>query len=67
MEAGASGAVHSVLVFRVDADRQGESMDVTSWPPRRDPRLKPLLGSLLASLATKIRLHRAEGVPGSSV
>ena len=65
VEAGASGAVRSVLAFRDDADRQGESGDVTSWPPRRDPRIKPLLGSLPRhGLAAKIRLYHADGVPG---
>ena len=56
--------VKSVLAFRDDADRQGESGDVTSWPPSQDPRTRKLLGSLLAGLAAKIRLYHAGGVPG---
>jgi hypothetical protein len=63
-EVGQSGAVRCVLAFRDDADRQGESGDVTSWPPRCDPRTKPLLRSLLAGLAAKLRLYHSEGVPG---
>ena len=60
----AGGCARSVLAFRDDADRQGESGDVRSWPPMGDPRIKPLLGSLLAGLAAKLRLYNAGGVPG---
>ena len=49
------GVVRSSLAFRDDADRQGESGDVVSWPPISDPRTKELLPGLLSSLAARIR------------
>jgi hypothetical protein len=53
-----------VLAFRDDADRQGESLDVTSWPCRADPRLPQLMHSLISGLAAKIRLYHSAGTPG---
>ena len=63
-DASVCGGLRATLAFRDDGDRQGEPGDVTSWPPRLDPRSKPLLGSLLAGSAAKIRLYHAHGVPG---
>ena len=56
--------VHAVLAFRTDADRQGESGDVESWPPREDPRARLLVPGLLSGLAAKMRLYRAPGTRG---
>ena len=53
-----------VVAFRTDQDRQGESNDVTSWPPRSDPRARLVTSSLLQGLAAKLRLYRAEGTGG---
>jgi hypothetical protein len=53
-----------VVAFRTDPDRQGESGDVDSWPPRGDPRVRLVLGSLLEGLAAKLRLYRVEGTGG---
>ena len=53
-----------VVAFRTDADRQGESQDVTSWPPREDPRARLVMCSLLEGLAAKLRLYRAPGTAG---
>ena len=59
------GAVRSVLAFRTDADRQGESGDVQSWPDADDdPRLPMVLPGLLIGLATKLRFYSAPGVTG---
>ena len=49
----------SVLAFRTDADRQGESQDVQSWPARDDPRLPMVLPGLLKGLAAKLRFYGA--------
>ena len=57
-------AVRSVLAFRTDADRQGESNDVASWPARDDPRTRMLLPSLLQGLAAKLRFYSGPGVEG---
>ena len=53
-----------VVAFRTDPDRQGESGDVDSWPPRGDPRVRLVLGSLLEGLAAKLRLYWVEGIGG---
>ena len=53
-----------VVAFRTDPDRQGESQDVTSWPPRWDPRARLVLDSLLQGLASKLRLYRVPGTGG---
>ena len=65
VEAGQQPRV--AVVFRTDADRQGESGDVTSWPPRTDPRARLVLNSLLQGLAAKLRLYRigAKGFTGA--
>ena len=52
------------LAFRTDADRQGESWDVSSWPLPDEPRTRLLLPALLAGLAAKIRFYTAPGVAG---
>ena len=52
------------VAFRTDDDRQGESRDVTSWPPRSDPRARLALPSLLQGLAAKLRLYRVAGTTG---
>ena len=54
----------SVLAFRTDADRQGESGDIESWPDREDPRLPVVLPGLLTGLAAKLRFYTAPGVRG---
>ena len=56
--------VRGVLAFRTDADRQGESGDVTSWPMPDDPRTPLLLPGLLAGLAAKLRFYSATNVSG---
>lgn len=56
--------VRSVLAFRTDEDRQGESHDVESWPAREDPRTPMLLPGLLHGLAAKLRFYTAEGATG---
>ena len=61
---GECGRASCVLAFRDDQDRQGESGDVASWPPRLDPRAKPLLPSLLSGLAAKLRLYHSGGSAG---
>jgi hypothetical protein len=57
-------APKSVLAFRTDADRQGESGDIESWPHRDDPRLPMILSGLLTGLAAKLRFYTAPGVRG---
>jgi hypothetical protein len=54
----------AVLAFRTDADRQGESHDVTSWPHRDDPRTPLVLPALLHGLAAKIRQYHVPGAGG---
>ena len=56
--------VRCTLAFRTDADRQGESSDVQSWPQPDDPRTRMLLGSLLCGLAAKVRFYCHPGVAG---
>ena len=53
-----------LLAFRTDADRQGESGDVTSWPPLHDPRVQLVLPGLLQGLAAKVRLYHVPGTTG---
>jgi hypothetical protein len=55
---------HVVLAFRTDMDRQGESGDVTSWPPLGDPRVRLVLPGMLQGLAAKIRLYHVPGTAG---
>ena len=57
-------AAKSVLAFRTDSDRQGESGDIESWPSREDPRLPMVLPGLLTGLAAKLRFYSAPGVRG---
>ena len=40
--------VSAVLAYRTDADRQGESQDVTSWPEWKDPRTGSVLNGFLS-------------------
>ena len=56
--------VRCLLAFRTDADRQGESGDVNSWPMPDDPRTPMLLPGLLAGLAAKLRFYTASNVGG---
>ena len=56
--------VRCILAFRTDADRQGESGDVQSWPQPDDPRTKMLIGSLLSGLAAKVRFYCHPDVAG---
>ena len=53
-----------VLAYRTDADRQGESGDVRTWPERLDPRTPALLRGLLAGLASKVMQYTAPEVRG---
>ena len=53
-----------VMAYRTDSDRQGESHDVTSWPPWQDPRARTLLPSLLMGLAAKLVVYHVDGVHG---
>ena len=50
----AASRVKSVLAYRTDSDRQGESGDVRTWPEWRDPRAQVVLRGLLVGLATKL-------------
>lgn len=59
-----SDAVKAVLAYRTDADRQGESGDVTTWPRWQDPRAPPLLHGLLTGLATKLVKYTDPGISG---
>ena len=56
--------VRSVLAFRTDADRQGGSGDVDSWPAPDNPRTRMLLPGLLAGLAGKLRFDTVASVGG---
>ena len=64
MDVTAGVAPRVIVAFRTDPDRQGESQDVTSWPPRPDPRTRLVLDSLLQGLASKLRLYRVPGTGG---
>ena len=57
-------AVKATLAYRTDADRQGESGDVRTWPEWRDPRAPALLHGLLSGLAAKVVRYAAPGVEG---
>ena len=56
--------VKAVLAYWMDADRQGESGDVRTWPERLDPRTSALLRGLLAGLASKVMQYTAPEVGG---
>ena len=58
------GTVKAVLAYRTDADRQGESGDVRTWPEWADPRAPALLNGLLAGLAAKVVSYSADGMGG---
>ena len=58
--------VRSLLAFRTDKDRQGESNDVQAWPQREDPRIRSVLPGLLSGLAAKLRFYTSPGVDGYS-
>ena len=59
-----AAGLKAVMAYRADADRQGESMDVTSWPPWRDLRARSLLRPLLLGLAAKLVQYHVDGVHG---
>ena len=61
---GQSSQMRCMLAFRTDADRQGESGDVQSWPQPDDPRTKMLLRSLLYGMAAKVRYYCHRNVAG---
>ncbi len=62
------GRPRVVVAFRTDSDRQGESGDVTSWPPPPgDPRVPLVLRSLLEGLAAKLRRAQQTTLGGLSV
>ena len=56
--------VKSVLAYRTDSDRQGESGDVRTWPEWRDPRAPVVLHGLLVGLATKLVTYADASVGG---
>ena len=56
--------VKSVLAYRTDTDRQGESADVRTWPEWRDPRATVVLHGLLVGLATKLTTYADVSVGG---
>ena len=56
--------VKAQMAYRTDADRQGESGDVRTWPEWEDPRTPALLRGLLAGLASKLVRYSAAGVGG---
>ena len=58
------GKARCVLAFRTDADRQGESNDVTSWPMPFDPRARMLIPGLVMGLASKLRFYGAPDIAG---
>ena len=53
-----------LLAFRTDADRQGESGDVDSWPLAFDPRAKMLIPGLIMGLVSKLRFYTTPKVGG---
>ena len=59
-----ANGVCCTLGFRTDADHQGESGDVESWPPPFDPRVRLLLPGLLMGTVSKLRFYTAAGVGG---
>ena len=42
-----------LLGFRTDPDRQGESGDVTAWPPAVDPKARRVCRSFVLGLVAK--------------
>ena len=56
--------VKSVLAYRTDNDRQGESGDVRTWPEWRDPRAAFVLHGLLVGLATKLVTYADVSIGG---
>ena len=64
VELSAGEAPRAVVAFRTDPDRQGESQDATSWPPRSAPRARLVLDSLLQGLASNLRLYRVPQTGG---
>ena len=60
----AGSGIKATLAYRNDADRQGESHDVSSWPPWCDPRARSVLHSLLCGLAAKIAAYHVDGLHG---
>ena len=60
----AEAAVKATLAYRTDADRQGESSDVRTWPEWQDPRAPALLRGLLAGLASKLLRYSEPGLGG---
>ena len=59
-----AAAVKATLAYRTDADRQGESGDVRTWPEWQDPRAPALLRGLLAGLASKLLRYSEPGMGG---
>ena len=64
LEWSAECPVKAILAYRTDADPQGESGDVRTWPGRLDPRTSALLRGLLAALTSKVIQHTAPEVDG---
>ena len=56
--------VKAVLAYRTDADRQGESHDVRTWPEWKDPRTSTVLHGLLTGLAVKLVTYSHESIGG---
>ena len=56
--------VKAVLAYRTDADRQGESQDVRTWPEWKDPRTSTVLYGLLTGLAAKLVAYSLESIGG---
>ena len=53
-----------LLAFRTDADRQGESGDVDSWPLAFDPRAKMFIPGLIMGLVSEPRFYTTSKVGG---
>ena len=56
--------VKAILAYRTDADRQGESQDVCTWPEWKDPRTSTVLHGLLAGLAAKLVAYSHDSIGG---
>ena len=54
----------ATLAYRTDADRQGESKDVRTWPEWKDPRTSTVLHDLLAGLAVKLVTYSHDSIGG---
>ena len=54
--------VKAVLAYRTDADRQGEILDVHTWPEWKDPRTSTVLHGLLTGLAAKRVAYSLESI-----